>query len=107
MLETAIADGSNQFGLQQKVAEAGRVDADIATLLVDVVAGSGVALLAVGGSGGLVAADFLVGVVDEILFVRHDGQMVERVERLGRASMRKVVLRKVVGTRRCMSCRVV
>jgi hypothetical protein len=39
--------------------------------------------------------------------VRHVGQMVERVERLGRASMRKVGLRNVVGTRRCMPCRVV
>lgn len=48
------------------------MDADVAALLVDVVASGEIALLAVGGSGrGLVSADLLVGVIDEILLVRH------------------------------------
>lgn len=72
MLETAIGDGAKQLSLQEEVAETGRVNTDVAALLVDIVAGGELALLAVGGSsGGLVAADLLVGVIDEILLVRH------------------------------------
>lgn len=74
MFETTVADGTKELGLQEEVAETSRVDTDVAALLVDIVTGSELALLAVGGSGGgLVGADFLVRVVDEILFVRHDG----------------------------------
>lgn len=77
MLETAIADGTEKLRLQEKVAEAGSVDADIAALLVDVVTaggGSVGALLAVGGGGGLVGLKLLIGVVDEVflLLARHD-----------------------------------
>lgn len=78
MLETAVGDGANKLGLEQEIAEASRVDTDVAALLVDVVAGSELGLLG-RRSGGLVAADLLVRVVDEILFVRH----VERVSSVG------------------------
>ena len=75
MLETAVGDSTNEFGLQQEVAETSGVNADVGTLLVNAVAGrSRVSLLAVGGGSGIVVgAELLVGVVDEILFSRHDG----------------------------------
>lgn len=74
MLETAVADRAKKLGLQEEVAEASRVNTDIAALLVDVAAGSELALLAVGGgSGGLVSVDLLIGVIDEIFLGRHDG----------------------------------
>ena len=74
MLETAVGDGAKKFGLQQEVAETSGVDADIGALLgVDSLAGGdSLSLLAVGGSGGLIV-ELVVGVVDEILFGRHDG----------------------------------
>lgn len=73
MFETAVGNSAKELGLEQEVAETGRVNTDVAALLVDIVAGSELALLAVGGSsGGLVAADLLIGVVDEILLVGHD-----------------------------------
>lgn len=71
MFEATVANGTDQLGLEEEVAETGRMNTDVAALLVDVGAGSELALLAIGGGGGLVAADLLVGVVDEILFVRH------------------------------------
>lgn len=71
MLETAVGDGANQFGLQKEVAETGGMDADIGTLLVDAVASRSLGLLAVGGGGGLLGFQLLVGVVDEILLGRH------------------------------------
>lgn len=74
MLEAAVGNGAKKFGLQQEVAEAGRVDADIGTLLcVDSLAGGdSLGLLAVGGSGGLVV-ELVVGVVDKIFLGRHVG----------------------------------
>jgi hypothetical protein len=79
MFEATVANGTDQLGLEEEVAKAGRVNADVAALLVDIVTGSELALLAVrgaGASGGLVAAKLLVGVVDEILFLRHvDGEL--------------------------------
>lgn len=74
MLETTVANGAKQLGLQQKVAETGRVNTNVAALLVDVAVGSELALLAGGGGGGLVGANLLVGVVNEILLVRHVGR---------------------------------
>lgn len=73
MLETAVADGAEELRLEHEVAEAGGVDADIAALLVDGAARGELGLLAVGGGGGLRRLDLLVGVVDEILLVRHGG----------------------------------
>lgn len=76
MLETAVTDRAEELRLQQEVAEAGRVDADITALLVDVSAGSELALLSVrvrGRGGGLVGVELLIGVVDEIFFGRHFG----------------------------------
>lgn len=82
MLETAVGDGPKKLRLQEEVAKAGGVDADIATLLVGTAAGDGqVALLsgiAIGGGRGgggggssIGGGQLLVGVVDEIFFVRH------------------------------------
>ena len=71
MLETAIGDGAKKLGLQQEIAETSRMDADVGTLLVDIVAGGGVSLLAI--SGGGLGVELLVGVVDEILLGRHVG----------------------------------
>lgn len=72
MLETAVGDGAKQLSLQEEIAETGRMDTDVAALLVDIVAGGELALLAVRGSrGGLVAANLLVGVINEIFLVRH------------------------------------
>lgn len=73
MLETAVGNSAQKLGLEQEVAETSRVDANIGTLLVDIVArssGSLAALLSVGGSG-LIGGQLLVGVIDEILFGRH------------------------------------
>lgn len=70
MFETAITDGTKKLGLQEEIAETSRVNTDVAALLIDVGGGSELALLAVGG-GGLVGADLLIGVIDEIFLVRH------------------------------------
>jgi hypothetical protein len=75
MFEATVRDCSYELVLEQEVAETGRVDAHIAALLICAcVIGSKAALrrtrTTVGGRlGGL---DLLVGVVDEILLVRHD-----------------------------------
>lgn len=76
MLETAVGDGSNELVLQQEIAETGGVNADIAALLLARrIRCSEAALssrcIAVGGS--LSRLDLLVGVIDEIFFVRHVG----------------------------------
>lgn len=74
MFETAVRDGSDQFRLEQEVVEARRVDGGIRSLRLDLTGRGG--LLAVGGdcaSVGIIVLDFIVGVVDEIFFVRHDG----------------------------------
>jgi hypothetical protein len=79
MLEAAVRDGLHDLRLEEQVAEAGAVDADVGTLAL---AGAGssdgkVALLvavgggrgAIGGGGGL---DLLIGVVDQVLLAgRH------------------------------------
>lgn len=73
MLETAIGDGAKKLGLQEEVAEAGRMDSDVGAFLVDATSSSKVALLSGGGSGRLVGLDLLIRVVDEILLGRHVG----------------------------------
>lgn len=83
MFEAAVSDGAQEFVLQQEVAETGGVNADIAALLVGaatrngqvalllrIAVGSGGSSISRGGRGG---SQLLVGVVDEILFVRHGG----------------------------------
>ena len=82
MFETAVGDGSDELVLQQEVAETGGVNADVAALLFarrvrrsKATFGSGSG--AVGGR--LRWLDLLVGVVDEILFVRHDERCWVRV----------------------------
>jgi hypothetical protein len=75
MFEATVRDRSNELVLEKEVAETGRVDADVAALLVasSVICSQALCCArgAVGGClGGL---DLLVGVVDEIFLVRHDG----------------------------------
>lgn len=75
MLEATVGDCADQLWLQQEVAEACGVDADIGALLLNGVSscGGGVGLLAVGGRGLVLGLDLLVGVIDQVLFSRHDG----------------------------------
>lgn len=74
MFETAVGNRTKKLGLQKEIAETSRVNADVAALLVDAAGGGKLALLAVGGGGGaLVGVDLLIGVVDKIVLVRHDG----------------------------------
>lgn len=83
MFETAISDSTQKLGLQQEIAESSGVNADVAALLVDSAASSCLSLLSVrsGSGGGLVGgANLLIGIVNEILLVRHvgiDGRSVE------------------------------
>lgn len=76
MFEAAVRDRSNELVLKKEIAETGRVDANVAALLVGACLISCEAALcrarsAVGGRlGGL---DLLVGVVDKVLLVRHGG----------------------------------
>jgi hypothetical protein len=82
MFETAVGDGADQLGLQEEIAESGRMDTNIAALLVG---GSGISLLSVAVGGGLgrggVGLDLVVRVVNEILLVRHVGGMCEEERR--------------------------
>jgi hypothetical protein len=76
MFEATVRDRSNELVLEKEVAETGRVDADIAALLVAsrVVCGEttgGGRGAAVGGR--LILGKLLVGVVDQVLLVRHGG----------------------------------
>lgn len=73
MFETAVADRAEKFGLQEEITETGVVNTDVAALLFDVIGGRELALLAVGGGGGLVGVDLLIGVIDEIFLGRHVG----------------------------------
>lgn len=73
MLETTVGNGADKLRLQQEVAETGRMDADVGTLLVDTVGSGSLRLLAVGRRSGLLSLELLVGVIDEILFGRHVG----------------------------------
>jgi len=71
-----------KFGLKKKVAETGGVDADVGTLLVDVLGGSSsIALLSVGGGSSGLVVELVVRVVDEILLGRHFGDVL-----MGRAA---------------------
>jgi hypothetical protein len=100
MFETAIGDGAKKLGLQEKVTETRRVDADIGALLIDILCGrSRVGLLAIGGGAGGLVVELVIRVVDQILFGRH-GDLI-RIWRLGDATMtgRKNKKRDVVTTR--------
>lgn len=93
MFETAVGDGAQEFVLEQEVAETGGVNADVATLLVRAATGDSQVTLLVGiavgrsgssssGGGGGSGLQLLVGVIDQILFVRHvDGEVEWRVDR--------------------------
>lgn len=75
MFEATIRDRSHELVLQKEVAETGRVNADIAALLVASGVTSSEATLSCGSvavGGRLGRLNLLVGVVDEVLFVRHD-----------------------------------
>ena len=83
MFEPAVRDGFEQFRFEKEVAEGGRVNANIAAFPF-IRAGSSngqVALLGitVGGGGAIGGGlDLLVGVVDEVLFSRHGGDVAGR-----------------------------
>ena len=66
------------------------MNADIGTLLVDVLrSSSGLALLAVGGGSGGLLVELVVGVVDKILFSRHVGRfLVLKADATGREKQR-------------------
>ena len=76
MFETGVGDGAKQLGLQKKVAEASRVDTDIAALLVSASGGS-VGLFTIarsvssGGRDVVIDLHLLIGVVDELVLVIH------------------------------------
>lgn len=80
MLETAVGDSPEELWLQQEIPESGGMDADIAALLICVTSRNcQVAFLgrSIGGRCWLccscfVRLEFLIGVVDEIFFVRHN-----------------------------------
>lgn len=63
MFETTIDDGSQDFRLQQEVAEAGAVDGDVSSL--------DVLLLVAGLSHNLIGL-FLVFVVEKIVVIGHN-----------------------------------
>lgn len=79
VFEPAVGDGSQKLGLEEEVFKSGGMDADVTTLHSRSTRDGEVALLlgAIccgcwrGGGGGVVGRDILVGVVDEILLVRH------------------------------------
>lgn len=81
MFEAAIGDGAQKFALQQEITETGRVNTDVAALLVRATArNSQVTLLGritigsgrgSGGGGRGGGLELLIGVVDQIFFVRH------------------------------------
>jgi len=82
MFETAIGDGSKKLWLQEEIAETGRMNTDITALLVWVAARYGqVALLGLSISCGSsswrrgLGLKLLVGVIDEIFFGRHGGDV--------------------------------
>lgn len=84
MFESAVGDSSHELVLQQEVAETSGVNADVAAFLFagrvrrsEATFGGGGA--AVGGRLGWL--DLLIGIIDEILFVRHDDDVV--VQRSG------------------------
>lgn len=82
MLESVSLDSAEKFGSQQEVAEASRMDADVAALGCRLCAGFALLLLAVCASGSAIGAsgdsigrlDLLVGVVDEVFFGGHGGE---------------------------------
>ena len=97
MLETAVGDGPEKLWLQQEISETGGVYANIAALFIRISSGdSQVAFLAARSISGywrrgccVVCLEFLVGVVDEIFFVRHgvkfrDGKAVEAEDEIER-----------------------
>lgn len=76
MFEATVGNCSYELVLEQEVAETGRMDADIAALLVASSITSGETALGrsrTAVSGRLGGLNLLVGVVNEILLVRHDG----------------------------------
>ena len=79
MLESTVGDGSEEFGLQEEVAEARGVNANIAAFLVCVTArhgklgllGGAVGRGGIGGDSSIVSLQLLVRIIDQIFFVGH------------------------------------
>jgi hypothetical protein len=79
MFEATVRDCSYELVLEQEVAETGRVDADVAALLVacSVTGGDAAFVRSCAAVGRRISGlDLLVGVVDEVFLVRHDGLFV-------------------------------
>lgn len=82
MFEAAVGDGAQKFSFEQEVAETSGMDSDVAALLVGASARDSQVTLLIGisiscgrggsGGGGRGGLKLLVGVVDQIFFVRHD-----------------------------------
>lgn len=73
MFEATVRNRSNELVLEKEVAETGRVNANVAALFVATITGSKAALGSSPAVCGHFGRNLLVGVVDEILLVRHDG----------------------------------
>lgn len=96
MFETAVGNGAQKLSLEQEITETGRVDTNVAALLVGAASGHGEITLFVGvavggssgGSGGWRSRglQLLIRVIDQIFFVGH-------VEGVGRALKVRVGLR--------------
>lgn len=75
MFEATVRDRSYELVLQEEIAETSRMDTDIAALLVAGCVASCEAALSCGCvavGGHLRWLNLLVGVVDEVLLMRHD-----------------------------------
>lgn len=92
MFETTIGDGTQEFTLEQEIAETSRVNSDVAALLVGTTRDGQITLLffiAIGVSGRGSRGrrgrrlKLLVGVIDQILLVRHFGELGEMEKLVG------------------------
>lgn len=82
MFETAVDDSPEELRLQQEVAKASRMNADVAALLIGTgtshrqVSFLGCIAIRWAGRGcrrhgGVISGDIFVGIVDEVFFMRH------------------------------------
>ena len=84
MLESAVGDGSEKLRLQQEIAKASGMNADIAALFIGIASRHRQVSLFYGSVGGrwscccVIRLKFFVGVVDKVLFgMRHTGSGVK------------------------------
>lgn len=77
MLETAVGDCFEEFWLEQEISETGRIHSNVATLFIGcrgsgqtIGFGSAISCSSI-PSSGISSLELLVGIIDEIFFVRH------------------------------------